>query len=196
MIKKLAYIFGSKTKAQEMVFLMHGLKQVVRQGFFEHELPKIEKYCDMNNLYLVKSKFKVLLADETTFSNKGIRVPEKDKRAGMYFVYLSKDEEKAWLAAYYELMQNDLDLGKLLGYPGCCVNFFVRNFHENNSNPEHQPTNFLTNITKRDEDCVLLSHFPCHSDCENSITIARKQMDLLISLDKERAEEIVNRLKL
>ena len=196
MIKKLSLIFGSKTKAQEILLLNNKHKEVVRQGFYEQELPKIEKFCQENDLHLVKSTFKVLLADETNYSNKGIRIPENDKRPGMYFVYISKNEEKAWLAAYYELMNNHRDLGKVLGYPNCCINYFTNNFSKNNTNPEILPTNAWTNITKRNEDHVLISHFPCSSDCQESILMARKNADFLMTVDKDRVREILNSLRI
>lgn len=195
MITKFQYIFGSKTKAQEMLYLLHNAKPVLRQGYYEHELPKIEKFCRENNLHLVRSKFKVILTDNTTYSNRGIRIPEKDKREGMYFVYISKDEEKALLAAYYELMQNDKDLGLTLGYPKCCVEFFCQNFNKNNTNLEEQPTNAFTNLTKREQDVVLLSHFPCQSDCPESIALSRKYFHLIKDKDWKRAEELLQNLK-
>src|SRR3989344_3251626 len=129
MIKSLSLIFGSKTKAQEIVLLLQDAKGVVRQGFFGPELHRVEQFCQKNKLHLVKSSFKVLFADEGVYSNKGVRIPEDDRRPGMYFVYISKDEQKAWLASYYELMQNHQDLGSALGYPSCCVDFFVSVFN-------------------------------------------------------------------
>lgn len=194
-IKSLSFIFGSQTKAQEIILLLNGAKTVVRQGFYADELEKVQKFCGENRIYLVRSKFKVLLADENTYTNKGIRIPEADKRPGMFFVYLSKDEEKAWLASYYELVQNDYELGILLGYPSCCVDFFCQRFSKNNPDLQLRPTNALTNLTKREQDCVLLSHFPCHSDCPESIRRGRKFLDTLTKFDKKRAEEIISSLK-
>ena len=192
LIQKLTLIFGSKTKAQEILLLIHGQKPVIRQGFLEHELPKVEKFCTKNHIFIVKSEFKVLFADDeiSNYSNKGIRVPYADPRPGLYFVYLSKDEQKAWLAAYYEIMHKDHDLGLILGYPPCCVDFFCRNFNFQNTNPQLPPTNFYTNLTKRDQDMVLLSHFPCNSECEASIQIAKSTLELIKKIDKERAQEI------
>ena len=137
MIKKLSYIFGSKSKAQEMVLLLNDAKPLVRQGFYADELVRVEKFCTENNLFIVKSKFKVLLADEGSYSNKGIRIPEADKRPGMHFVYISKDEQQTWLAAYHELMKNDKELGLILGYPVCCIKYFRETFNGNNVNPQH-----------------------------------------------------------
>ena len=195
MIKKLSLIFGSKAKAQEMIFLLADVKKVVRHGFYEEELPKVEKFCREGNLHYVKSKFKVLLADDTSYSNKGIRVKDTDKRRGMYFVYISKDEQKAWLASYYELMNNEADLGRELGYPNCCIDFFCKRFSEANPNLQLRPTNAFTNITKRDKDHVIISHFPCSSDCPASIEIGKKYLDVLMKIDKNRVEELINELK-
>ena len=194
MIKKLSLIFGSKTKVQEILFVQDGAKEVVRQGFYEHELPKVEQYCKKNHLYLVKSRFKVLLADDSIYSNKGIRIPETDKRPGMFFVYISKEEEKAWLAAYNEMMNNSGELGKVLGYPECCVDYFTKNFSEINTDLQKPPTNPWTNLTKRDQDCVLISHFPCHADCHESIQMARVNLDVITAHDHKRAKEMMGLL--
>lgn len=192
MIKSLSYIFGSRMKAQEIVLLLHGAKAVVRQGFYGAELPRIEKFCQEHNIHLVKSKFKVLLADETEYSNQGLRIPEEDKRSGMYFVYLSQDEEKAWLAAYYELINNTSDLGLLLGYPQCCVDFFHQQFSGNTPNLELKPTNPYTNLSKREHDAVLISHFPCTSDCEQSVALGKKFLEILKKADPPRAQELID----
>jgi hypothetical protein len=195
MIKKLSMKFGSKTKAQEMVLLLNDAKEVVRQGFYDEELLAVERFCQEHDLFLIKSKFKVLLAGEASYSNKGIRIKETDKRPGMFFVYLSKDEQKAWLAAYYELVGNEHDLGILLGYPKCCVKFFLKNFNQKTPNPVHLPTNLFTNISKRDQDLVIISHFPCHSDCEPSMELGKKYLDLLRNVDMIRTKELVENLK-
>ena len=195
MIPQLATIFGSKTKAQEIVFLLNKAKKVVRQGFYESELAKVIEFCEKNKLTLVKSKFKVLLADEEAYSNKGIRIENTDQRKGMYFVYISKDEKAAWLASYQELVGNDSELGQILGYPACCVDFFCKRFSDDNPNLQLKPINAFTNLTKRNQDCVLLSHFPCSSSCEESIELAKKYGVIISSIDSARATEMMNLLR-
>lgn len=189
-INTLALPFTSKSKAQEIVLLLHDAKEVVRQGFYGQELPAVEEFCKKNFLFLVRSKFKIILTDENHFTNKGRRIPEIDPRPGMYFIYISKDETKAYLASYYELINDHCKLGLLLGYPECCVEFFCQNFNENNTNLQLNPANPYTNITKRDEDAVLLSHFPCSSECEKSIQLGKKYLHALEKVDLQRAIEI------
>ena len=195
MIQPLSLIFGSKSKAQEIVLLLQNAKEVVRQGFFEPELHRVEQFCQHHNLHLVKSNFKVLFADEGIYSNKGIRIPEEDQRPGMYFVYISKDEPKAWLASYYELMQNHRDLGLVLGYPPCCVDFFGKNFSSRNTNLEIFSQNPYTNLSKREQDLVILSHFPCRSGCPESIKLGEKYLQAIYIADKERARELLTQLR-
>lgn len=189
-LKDLVSIFGSHTKAQEILFLLHDLKPVVRQGFYGEELPAVEEFCKNNSLFLVKSKFKVILDGEDYFTNKGLRISETDPRWGMYFIYLSKDERKAHLASYYELINNHRELGQLLGYPECCADFFCQNFSDENTNPEIPSGNPYTNLGKRHEDNVLLSHFPCSAECTKSIELAQRHFALLQQNEPERAEEL------
>ncbi len=189
-IKQWSYIFGSRTKAQEIVLLLQDAKKVVRHGFYDHELPKVQKFCEENKLHCIVSNFKVLMAEEEGYSNLGFRVKGEDKRPGMQFVYISKDEKDAWLASYYELMKNDRDLGLVLGYPQCCVDFFCQNFNRNNADLQLKPTNIYTNMAQRKKDCVLISHFPCSSECQKSMEIGRKNLMVINSVDKERSREL------
>lgn len=196
MIHKLTPIFGSQTKAQEILFLLNYAKNVVRQGFYPSELPKVEEFCTQNKLYLIKSKFKVLVTNDQIYSNKGTRIAANDTREGMYFVYISKDEKTALLASYHELTGNDAELGLLLGYPSCCVDFFCRQFTEHNPDLQLTPTNLYTNLSKRDQDCVLLSHFPCHSDCTESRRIAEHYALIIRKADPHRYQNMMALLQL
>ncbi len=227
MLSHLRSIFGSKTKAQEILLLLKDAKEVVRQGFYEAELPAVEQFCQKNNLFLAKSKFKVLLADgekEYTkpqvelqmidcglvlgdchivqknscgrvYSNLGMRISEEDPRPGMFFIYFSKNEKKALLASYAELMNRPRELGILLGYPECCINYFCQQFREDNPNPQHQPTNFLTNLSLRVQDYALLSHFPCHSECAESKKLAQKYFEVIAQADSGWAGELREKLE-
>lgn len=194
MIQKLRATFGSKTKAQEIILLLHDAKTVVRQAFTEEEMDKVIRFCMINKIHFVKSHFKVIFTDDESYSNGGIRIPETDERPGYYFIYFSKDEQQAWLAAYYEMINNHKDFGLLLGYPSCCVDFFCQNFNQQNTNPQHLPTNPWTNLTHRNDDAVLLSHFPCSSDCHASIQLAQQNFNILREHDPERAQQLITHL--
>jgi len=195
MFRQLSLIFGSKTKAQEIVLLLRDAKGVVRQGFSEQELYQVKQFCRKNNIFLVRSTYKILFADEGIYSNKGIRISEQDPRPGMYFIYLSKDEQKAWLASYYELQQDHQKLGLMLGYPQCCVEYFSKSFDPQRTNLELSSQNPYTNLSKRGQDVVILSHFPCRSDCQESIRLGERYLQPIRAFDQERARELLTALQ-
>ena len=192
LLPDLQRIFGSRTKTLEILFLLEGAKEVVRQGFYEHELPLVEQFCKEKKLFLVKSPFKVVL-DDQQYSNSGALV-RIDNPQGMYWVYVSKDEKTVLLASYYETTNNHQELGRLLGYPECCIRFFCEHFSSQNKNPEIPSTNPFTNLSQRDQDLVLISHFPCAADCKGSITIGQKNLEMIRRYDQQLAEHYIQSL--
>lgn len=196
MIQEYKQIFGSNSKAQEIIFLLHDLKEVVRHGFYDQELLPVKQFCQKHHLHLVKAPYKVILSEQEGYSNKGYKVTRDDPTQGLLFTYIAKEKKQAQLACYYETIGNHHELGKLLGYPLCCINYFVKEFSPHNSNPQHLPTTPWTNITLRDQDIVLLSHFPCHSECSHSVNLAKKYFNLLRIIDPLHAQRIAAYLRI
>ena len=206
-IDELKKVFGSKTKGLEILYLMHGLKPVVRHGFYDTEIGRVKDFCSKHDLAYEISPYKVVLADpHQKYSNKGFKVRAEDPRSGMYFMYISKDEQKAAMADAYEYKNDHRGLGLLLGYPECCVKFFVENYAErsiidndyvvpalNNSKAVRFP--YFNNVLKRDVDVVLLSHFPHSFNCEASKEIAKKRMHMLAEIDPSLAMKFAHELK-
>ncbi len=194
-IDSLLPLTKSRMKAQELLLLLNDIKPLLRHGYYEHEFPKIEQFCQQYSLHLVKSPFKVLLDDNNQFTNRGLRLPGSDPRPGLFFIYISKDEKTAHLALLSELQNNHHQLGELLDYPKCCIQFFINQFNDQqNSNPQHPPTNPWTNLTKRQQDYCLLSHFPCSSDCKKSITLAKTYYQNIQQENPTYAQELLTKL--
>ncbi len=199
---KLVSIFGSKLKADEMLYLLSGMKPVVRQLFFPSEIFLVESFCLQNKLFFVRSRFKILLSkSEEKFSNRGELIPFNDPREGAFVLYISPVEQKVYLSALAEQQENDKLLGELLGYPKCCVDYFLANFNVNNTNPElvdglefKNKDSWLLDISHRFEDIALLSHFPCSWNCLESIFISQKRLSLLKEKNLMRFEEIKQKL--
>lgn len=200
-------IFGSRTAALEIVYLIKDLKPVVRQGYYKEELGKVVEFCKKNKLAIEISPYKIMIIDsDRNYSNKGMKIDANDPRRGMYFVYISKDEKKAAMADILEYRNDHRGLGLLLGYPSCCVDFFVKNEPVRskldndyvipaleNSKGIRYP--FYTNIIKRSIDITLLNHFPCSFNCEKSIEIAKKNLSLIGKIDMNVAMKYVQALK-
>ena len=194
---ELTRLTGSKSKADEILFVLNDIKNVVRQAFYQNEIQNIKSFCTKHSLHLTTSRFKVLYQEQVgEFSNLGLRVPLTDPRNGMIHVYISKDEASAHLAHYFELMQNDASLGGLLGYPTCCVAYFTSTFSKENPNPVQDNMHPLLNLSKRSSDVVLISHFPCKNNCEESKKIAKRNLSFIEKYYPGRAYEIKQTLRL
>lgn len=206
-LEKLKKIFGTRTKALEILFLIRDMKPVVRQGFYDSELGRVVDFCENNNLAIETSPYKVILSDPSKrYSNKGFKVKAEDPRRGMYFVYISKDARKAAMADAFEYKNDNRGLGKILGYPGCCVDFFAEHYPERsridndyvipalkNSKAIRYP--YFNNILKRGTDWVLLSHFPHAFDCEASKKMGKRRFHLISELDPNLAMQFAKQLK-
>lgn len=192
MLTYLRTIVTSRLKACELLYLLHNIKPVVRQGFYTNELEKVEAFCSKNNLHTVKAPYTVNVEETSGFSNRGKILPEESEKSktGMHLVYISKDKEKALVTCLAETQQDHITAGLLLGYPKCCAEFFTNEYTKGNLNPIHKPTNPWTNLTQRDKDAAFLSHFPCSSECEGSMIIAKENFKLLQAIDKKTAEEM------
>jgi hypothetical protein len=185
---------------------MSDIKPVVRHGFYENELEKVKRFCEANKLSLTVSSYKVVLVDDAEYSNKGIKVRLEDERKGMLFVYISKDEEKSVLANCYEMKNNHAQLGHILGYPKCCVEFFVK--HEPHrskldndyvlpalENSEGKTFSFYNNILLREQDITLLNHFPCSFGCGESSYLGKMHLIALRKSNTQLADVFVSKLK-
>ena len=189
LFEQLVDVFGSRMKVLEILCLLNNTKPVVRHGFYEPEIKNVISFCDAHSLFVEQSRHAVLLEGEG-FTNKG-----KTSDKGMRLLYLCKDELVAAQTCLYETQQDHFHTGLMLGYPACCVRFFCDQFAKNNLNPVHVPTNQWTNLSLREQDICLLSHFQCSSDCTESILIAQQHFDILQKADKETAALFFQRLQ-
>lgn len=198
-IKRLTHVFGSRSKALEMVYLINDIKPVVRHGYYDEELPKVREFCEHNKLFFEESPYKVVLSDGKAFSDKGIKVGLNDARRGMRFVYISKDDYQANLANTYEYKGNHKELGLVLGYPLCCCEFFTKHFpvYSKLDNNYAEPAlgastgakfQFYMNIMERHKDLALLSHFPHSFSCRESLIIAKRNFDMIHKYDAKLAK--------
>lgn len=195
-IYELSTIFGTKTKAQEILYLLFNLKSVVRQGFYDIEFNKIAEFCEKNNIFFCKSHLKVVFLDNIQkYSNLGVMVDGNDKRDGMFFYYFSKKKELSYLARQYEENSDIKSFGEILGYPSCCIDYFIKNFSKETPNPEIKSNNLFTNISKREKDLVIISHFPCSINCEKTVELGKKYFEIIKQNDINRAKELLNGLQ-
>ena len=209
MIDKLIKIFGYYTRSLEILYLLNDIKKTVRLDANELELKNIKNFCDENNLDLEISDFKVIkIMDEGkgNYANTVKKVSINNPEPGLYHVYISKDKNRTKFLKLLEYKNDDKAIGKLLGYPICCIDFFMENKEKqqkiqndyilpalNNSEGFEFP--FYVNYAIRYFDITLLSHFPHSFHCEESITIAKTNFQIIKKYSDELANKFETMLK-
>ncbi len=167
----------SITKSLEITLLVAGLKNCVRQGYYDNEIEKVKDICKKHNINISFSKFKVGINTKDNIENYNSTGIIGDK--GIRFVYFAEDKKTAMLANYYETTQNHKEFGKILSYPECCTEFFTQQIKQNNFHPIHPPTNKFTDLSRLHKDVALISHFPCDSNCPHSILIGKNNLEFI-----------------
>ena len=118
---------------------------------------------------------------------------------GEAHVFLSRDKsnlEQAFVNGWYTVaIENEVidkpfvdhpDFGKSLGYPDCCIQYFIQNNDWENKNfyysifRRSSILNPLCNSFTRHTLFSYLSHMPCQFNCKNSIAYASKVRDMLL----------------
>jgi len=190
MIQELKQKLGSLLKALDVFYVIKDLKPCSRIMVKEEMYEKVKSILNEYKLFVSKSEFKVLRLDDGNFSNKGERIDLSDERKGYYFVYFSKDKNLIDKAKEYEEKDDHINLGLSLGYPKCCCEFFAKNYKSEKErfndyilaglrDSEGFVFPFYNNFAIRYFDFSLLSHFPCNFKCEESIKIAKKNLDAI-----------------
>ena len=209
MIDKLFKIFGNYTRSLEILYLLDDIKRIVRLDANEVELKNIKNFCNDNNLNLEISDFKVIkITDEGKggYANIVKKVSINYPEQGLYHIYISKDKNKTKFLKLLENKNDDKAIGELLGYPKCCVDFFIKNKEKqqkiqndyilpalNNSDGFKFP--FYTNYAIRYFDITLLSHFPHNFHCEQSIKIAKTNFGIIKKYSNDLSNKFENMLK-
>ena len=107
-----------------------------------------------------------------------------------------------------EFSRTNTTLGKMYGYPSCCINFFSengRNIINQNDFPliketikntvKEKQNNFLPLYTNIFSVNSLIFHIPHSFYCNHSINLAKNQLQLLQKIQNIKYKKVVNSLK-
>ena len=212
MIRQLSERIGF-SYALELLELKSGLKDNARFVVSESNLPTYYKILKPLGLRMALSQFAVVPVE----SKSNVKVPEyndymrrvsknsaaKDK----HFIMYVSSKDPLVLA---ENETNHIAMGRLLGYPECCIQDFA--VRAQNSNKEsvkllfndlallHSKSDlrahpFLMNLLYKDDSIKLLSHVPFSLECEKSRKLASMRFNLLENIDPFCADEIAEKLR-
>ena len=205
MISNLLKIFSNYTRLLEILYLLNDIKKLVRLDANEVELKNIKEFCNKENLNLSVSDFKVIkTVDEGkgSYANTVKKVPVNYSGPGLYHIYISKDKDKTKFLKLLENKNDDKAIGELLGYPKCCIDFYMENKEKQQkiqndyilpalNNSEGFKFPFYINYAIRYFDITLLSHFPHSLNCKESITIAKNNLQCI----KKYSEDLGNKFE-
>jgi len=193
---------------QSFLLLKAGLKPVVRLGF-EGSRNSYNEIAKKLGVVLRIKQFKKLYF--SVFED------------GIKLLYMGLSASLVEAAYQAEVKGDRLALGKLLGYPECCVKNFLENFDTKKDftiiafkETKKTPSFFCNGIFnieskwpcgggdsfKKDglafsdfNRLALIKHVPHSLDCPESINLGRKTLELLEKESPEFAKEIVDALK-
>ncbi len=207
MLQDLRKIFQSNIKSLEILYILEDIKPAARLMVREGDEEGMFGFFKEKGLNYSASDFKVVKQEkDKAYSDRGIKVAIDSEEKGHFFVYVSKDKELAERAKTLERENRHREFGILLGYPECCAEFFEEHYKEESKkqndftlaslkNSDGFQFPFYTNIGARHFDIALLNHFPCNLNCEHSIELAKKHLEIIEKHDIEAAEIIKGMLK-
>ncbi len=167
-----------------------GHKPCSRQYVAEKHLGILQDFFGSLGLHMVPSEYRILPERNPTqsgYSNRARRLP-RSHTSGKLIVYVSKDAFTAREAVSADEKQDHNAVGELLGYPECCVSFFLSGL--SSFSMTNMDLTFLLGRTMRIYPyfnnyalrCVgyaLLDHFPCSLECLHSQRLAALRLSLI-----------------
>lgn len=193
--------------ALQVLYVLEDVKRVTRILLHESKLNQAEEFLNNNDCYIEKSDFKIIPktdANKGNYANTGTFVETNSAMEGKLYIYISKKREYALLAKMYEAISNDLSFGRLLGYPECCCQFFVKHkFKQANKQYDFilpavrffKPFPFYNNYAIRYFGITLINHFPCSLDYQKSAEQGRIRLKIIKKYSQQIADEFERELK-
>ena len=204
---------GSDTygiRLQELLAVKYGIKPLLRTVLRTDDPKGVERLCRENKLFCMVKSFNKLYG---SVLNPPVKI-----------VYISATKDLLNEAYTSDKSGDRKHLGELLGYPPCCVEFFlgvlqhfdlpfpIKTYNETNGKPSFLANNIFKmesrlrveelkrfqknpDFARRVSHLFLISHVPCSYRCKESIRIGREMLDMLEMEEPELAREIVSVLK-
>lgn len=196
---------------QSYFLLKSGLKPVIRIGTTKNELDYLVEFVNNYKVFNIIKKF------DNKFYGEKLEKP-------ILIAYVSLSQDLAEEAYEAEKNQDRKTLGKLLGYPSCCVDNFIKKCADFNTeftiesflNTKVKPSFYCNSVfnfdSKLNRDSVrvfqkihkifldteyffLVKHIPCSFDCKETIEIGKRTLEILEKETPEIAQKILSTLK-
>lgn len=192
----------------EILSVYHKIKRCCRLNVSNNNLKKLKELCKKNYLFLEIQDYKAISfpSQGTKFSaiSRIVPIGSSLDNFSEFFIYISYSQEIAALAKKFEKNKDSKNLGKVLGYPDCCINYYLANEKKLDQNKiedlmitadinQHYP--FVNNSFLKYFDITLLSHYVCSLNCKESKAIGESFLDLIKRYDLDLASYYEKNLK-
>jgi hypothetical protein len=195
-------VLCSRSSALEIIYVLHNLKPACRVAIKKNRLKHLTAILDKYNLFYNISEFSVsLIIDKNKgYLSNSSTIEKNINSESIIYIYISKNLDITKKLKKYDLHEDDIAFGKLLGYPSCCSEFFSKNkklaakYQMDFTllcQREFKSYSFLFNFTLFSFDVSLYSYFPCSLDCEATLELATKYFNFL----KDNLKDIANEFK-
>jgi len=192
----------SRQTLPEFIALLEDVKKVIRISESLKSYPVFVNMLEKMGLSAEHSDFGYSLRYDGNYE----RVYDSPDRV---FVYISKDRQLAKDAKDAESRRDDKGLGRILGFPECCTDFYMDRIKDAKVHPDfiresHINTrgkhNHLINNCFYDSDLdfasSLVFHFPCSYSCRESIVRAKRLLGKIRDWMPDEAALMERRLKM
>ena len=174
----------------EILALKLGLKKSSRKIIDPKQLPEYKKSLKKHKLkYLTAKENYIYFSKDIEYAKEALFYESKIKKK----LNFNKNNFNKNVAEYFSLQEEfQTKLGKLFGYPECCIKEYIRftkkqfidshkktkkqskpnyvmNSYENTKN-KYKLNFLLNNFSKK----RLIVHFPCSYECKKSIKLAKR----------------------
>jgi len=196
--QELCSVMSSYQQVIELLCVYHSLKQTARLVIFsEKKLKELYLLLSSHHLEHAIQDYKlqpVKERDKCNFTNKG-QIVELNESEGCFIVYVAGHITFAQRAKRLERL-NNTHFGRILGYPACCTDFYLK---ESNLKPENdefcirslwklKQYPFVNNRFLRYLDITILSHFLCNLECRESENLGFEIYRLIKRYDPIKAQ--------
>lgn len=184
----------------DLLGVITGLKPSARCVIKENETDPFINFCQKYNLRYTFSDYRYNLLQN--------QVLAKNKLSNILIIYIAKSLKLCNKLKYYD-EKDEIITGRLLGYPDCCIDFyldlvknknrqdvdFVRESYANT----HKKMDFRLNNLREwcrgiQIDFSLIDFFPCSYNCKNALKYASKLFRYMETIDKRLANNIKKQL--
>lgn len=193
-------------KLGKMARMFHEAEyQMVKQGY----RPAAVIHIDQNNLGEMLEKINkdrlVFTPILTSGYYEGFAHKHKPVQPGEPFYWygsLTRNYEDGQKFKKAELTHDHKTIGSLLGYPDCCIRYFIKNFSKN-YDPIWINLTGKKNVVRGYPECNqmlryfgarITSHFSCSPTCKKTKKIGEKWLKVMEGIDKDLTKELYDLL--